>query len=41
MFDTVPVNIFGDGNPDNGVEDSREQVMGGRDISLSGLAHGN
>jgi len=26
----VPVNIFGDGNPDNGVEDNREQVMGGR-----------
>ena len=26
----VPVNIFGDGNPENGVEDSREQVMGGR-----------
>jgi len=24
------VNIFGDGNPDNGVEDSREQIMGGR-----------
>lgn len=25
----VPVNIFGDGNPLNGVEDSREQVMTG------------
>lgn len=25
----VPVNIFGDGNPLNGVEDSREQVMAG------------
>lgn len=26
--DRIPANIFGDGNPDNGVEDSREQVMG-------------
>ena len=26
----LPVNIFGDGNPENGVEDSREQVFGGR-----------
>jgi len=26
----VPVTIFGDGNPENGVEDSREQLMGGR-----------
>ena len=26
----VPVNIFGDGNPDNGIEDSREQLMGAR-----------
>ena len=26
----VPVNIFGDGNPLNGVEDSREPVMGGK-----------
>lgn len=25
----VQVNIFGDGNPENGVEDSREQVLGG------------
>ena len=30
MVGPVTVNIFGDGNPDNGVEDSREQVMGGR-----------
>ena len=30
-----PVNIFGDGNPDNGVEDSREQVMGGRRRHIS------
>ncbi len=30
MFGHVPVNIFGDGNPDNGFEDNREQVMGGR-----------
>ena len=29
-FDHLPVNIFGDGNPDNGIEDSREQVMGSR-----------
>ena len=27
---TVPVNIFGDGNPENGVEDSRQQLMNGR-----------
>lgn len=26
----IPVNIFGDGNPQNGVEDSRQQLMGGR-----------
>ena len=31
----VPVNIFGDGNPDNGVEDSREQVLGGRGSGIS------
>ena len=30
-----PVNIFGDGNPDNGIEDSREQVMGGRRRGIS------
>ncbi len=35
--DVVAVNIFGDGDPENGVEDSREQIMGGRDSSL-GLA---
>ena len=28
--ENIPVNIFGDGDPDNGVEDNREQVMGGR-----------
>jgi hypothetical protein len=33
----VPVNIFGDGNPENGVEDGREQVMGGRGSAV-GLA---
>ncbi len=27
---TVPVNIFGDGDPENGIEDSREQVLTGR-----------
>lgn len=26
----VAVNIFGDGNPENGLEDSREQLMAGR-----------
>lgn len=26
--ENVPVNIFGDGNPNNGMEDSREQLMG-------------
>ena len=33
----VPINIFGDGNPDNGVEDSREQLLGeqGRGSSLA------
>lgn len=31
----VPVNIFGDGIPDNGIEDSREQVMGGRRRGIS------
>jgi hypothetical protein len=30
----IHVNIFGDGNPDNGVEDSRQQLFGGRDPSL-------
>jgi hypothetical protein len=30
----LPVNIFGDGNPTNGVEDSREQVFGGRHSGL-------
>lgn len=30
----LPVNIFGDGNPTNGVEDSREQVFGGHHNGL-------
>ncbi len=30
VTETVPVNIFGDGNPHNGVEDSREQLMTGQ-----------
>jgi hypothetical protein len=30
MVMTVPVNIFGDGNPENGIEDSREQVLSER-----------
>lgn len=32
-----PVSIFGDGNPDNGIEDNREQLMGmhGGDIRLA------
>jgi len=33
----TPVNIFGDGNPENGIEDSRQQVMGGRGRGI-GLA---
>jgi hypothetical protein len=31
----VPVNIFGDGNPENGVEDSRQQLMNGRDRGVN------
>lgn len=31
----VPVNIFGDGNPDNGIEDSRQQLLGGSGMGLS------
>jgi hypothetical protein len=33
----IPVNIFGDGNPENGVEDSRQQLMSGqgRDVNLA------
>ncbi len=33
----VPVNIYGDGNPDNGVEDSRQQLMSqrGRGLKLA------
>jgi len=33
----IPVNIFGDGNPENGIEDSRQQVMPGRGRGI-GLA---
>jgi len=29
MATAIQVNIFGDGNPENGVEDSRERVLGG------------
>ena len=29
MITAVQVNIFGDGNPENGIEDNREQVLGG------------
>jgi hypothetical protein len=35
VFDSAPVNIFGDGNPNNGVEDSRQQVLGGRRRGVS------
>lgn len=28
-LESLPVNIFGDGDPENGVEDSREQLFGG------------
>jgi len=31
----VPVNIFGDGDPSNGVEDNRQQLLGGRRSDLS------
>lgn len=31
----VPVNIFGDGNPDNGIEDDREQLLGGSGAGIS------
>ena len=35
----IPVNIFGDGNPENGIEDSRQQLMSGqgRGVSLSAV----
>lgn len=31
----VPVNIFGDGNPENGIEDSRQLLLGGSGKGLS------
>ena len=33
----IPVNIFGDGNPENGVEDSRQQLIseGGKGVRLA------
>lgn len=31
----MPVNIFGDGDPDNGVEDDRHQLLGGRRRGVS------
>lgn len=31
----VPVNIFGDGNPENGVEDTRQRLLGGSGTGLS------
>ncbi len=36
MMTSVQVNIFGDGNLENGIEDNREQVLGGwtRDLGL-------
>ncbi len=36
MMTAVQVNIFGDGNPENGIEDNREQVLGGwkKDLDL-------
>ncbi len=36
-FGRTPVNIYGDGDPNNGVEDSRQQIMGGRGKGI-GLA---
>jgi hypothetical protein len=35
--DAIFVNVFGDGNPENGIEDNRQQIMGGRD-SATGLS---
>ena len=35
MVTGIQVNIFGDGNPENGVEDNREQVLGGRNKGLN------
>jgi hypothetical protein len=35
IYATTPVNVFGDGNPQNGVEDSREQILGGRRRGIS------
>ena len=34
-YRATPVNVFGDGDPTNGVEDSRVQVLGGRRRSIS------
>lgn len=34
--ESVSVNIFGDGNPENGIEDNRQRLLGGRN-SASGL----
>lgn len=31
----IPVNIFGDGDPSNGVEDDRQQLLGGRRRGVS------
>jgi hypothetical protein len=39
VSERVPVNIFGDGNTENGVEDSREPVMGGRNGEGHQLGH--
>ena len=39
VSERVPVNIFGDGNPQNGVEDSREPVMGGWNDEGHQLGH--
>jgi len=36
----LPVNIFGDGDPGNGVEDSRQQLFGGRRSRLSHAEQG-
>ena len=34
-FATTPVNIFGDGDPANGIEDDREKILGGRRRGVS------
>lgn len=39
-FRSVPITVFGDGDPYNGIEDSREPVMGGRRPGMLGPSAG-